>query len=108
MLLVAERVCAEMMLSAWMLPFVDPAVRAIGLLQQLGVAEAEDPCAAIPFATYAAAGWPLLAGKADRPTFTTTAIAFDYQPAEAELAPPATFTEVSLAELAAPLAAYGF
>lgn len=107
-LLVAERVCAEMMLSAWMLPFVDPAVRAIGLLQQLGAAGAEDPCAAIPFSTYAAGGWPLLAGKADRPTLTTTAITFDYQPAEAELAPPATFTEVGLAQLAAPLAAYGF
>ncbi len=30
-----ERVCAETMLSGWMAPFVDPAVRAIALLEQL-------------------------------------------------------------------------
>ena len=30
-----ERVCAEAMLSGWMTPFVDPAVRALALLEQL-------------------------------------------------------------------------
>jgi hypothetical protein len=95
-----ERVCAEAMLSGWMRPFVDPAVRAIALLEQLA-GPPDDPCAAIPFTTYAAAGWPLLSGKADRPTFVTTAIRFDYEPAPGELSPPAAFRAVAAEDLAA-------
>ena len=60
------------------LPFLDPAIRAIALIQQTLDGGAADPCAGIPFATYAAGGWPLIAGKADRPTLVTNAIAFDY------------------------------
>jgi hypothetical protein len=95
-----ERVCAEAMVSGWMAPFVDPAVRAIALLEQLGRRAPEDACAAIPFTTYAAAGWPLMSGKADHPTFVTDAIRFDYEPAPGELAPPASFREVTAGELA--------
>ena len=94
-----ERVCAEMMLSGWMGPFVDPAVRAIALLEQPRTRPGGDPCAAIPFATYAAAGWPLMAGKVDHPTFVTTAIRFDYRPSPEELATPERFREVPIGEL---------
>jgi hypothetical protein len=93
-----ERVCAELMLSAWMRPFVDPAVLALALLEPLPIEG--DPCARIPFTTYAAAGWPLLAGKIDRPTFETTTIRFDHDPAPGELAPPERFEDVSIEDLA--------
>jgi hypothetical protein len=99
-----ERVCAETMLSSWMAPFVDPAVRAIALLEQLSAPAPADACAAIPFTTYAAAGWPLMAGKADHPTFVTTAIRFDYTPVAGELSPPAAAREVALEDLAALIA----
>jgi hypothetical protein len=96
-----ERVCAELMLSGWMRPFVDPAVRALALLEQLGGPPEGDACAAIPFTTYAAAGWPLLAGKIDRPSFVTARIAFDYRPASDELVPPPVSRAVAFEELAA-------
>jgi hypothetical protein len=89
-----DRVCAELMLSAWMRPFVDPVVRALALLEP--PPEPDDPCGRIPFTTYAAAGWPLLAGKIDHPTFATTAIRFDYDPAPGELAPPERFADVPI------------
>jgi hypothetical protein len=95
-----ERVCAEAMLSGWMRPFLDPAVRAIALLEQLSGPGAPDACAAIPFTAYAAAGWPLMTGKADHPTFVTRAIRFDYDPAAGELAPPSAAREVAIEELA--------
>jgi hypothetical protein len=95
-----ERVCAEAMLSGWMSAFVDPAVRAIAVLEQLSGPAEGDACAAIPFTTYAAAGWPLMSGKADRPTFVTSAIRFDYQPAPDELAPPAGFRDATGGEVA--------
>ncbi len=60
-----------------------------------------DACAAIPFTTYAAAGWPLISGKADHPTFVTRAIRFDYQPAPGELSPPAASRAVAAEDLAA-------
>lgn len=94
-LFVGERVCAEILVSSWMAPFVDPAVRALTLLDALK--QPEEPaattgsggnggaCAEIPVATLAAAGWPLLSGKIDRPTFETKAIRFDYRPAADEL-----------------------
>jgi hypothetical protein len=95
-----DRVCAEAMLNGWMGPFVDPAVRAIALLEQAAAPVAGDPCAAIPFPTYAAAGWPLLAGKIDRPSFVTTRIEFDYRPGPDELTPPAVSRELPIGELA--------
>lgn len=95
-----ERVCAELMLSAWMVPFVDPAIRAVALLEQVRPPADADACAVIPFATYAAAGWPLLAGKADRPTFETTSIRFDHQPQPEALTPPLEFKDAPPAALA--------
>lgn len=98
-LFVGEQVCAELMVSGWMTPFVDPAIRALALLEQ-AVAADGDPCQNIPFATYAAAGWPIMAGKIDRPTIETTRIVFDYQPQVDELTPPARFEEGGVYELA--------
>jgi hypothetical protein len=95
-----ERVCAEAMLSGWMSAFVDPAVRAIAMLEQLSGPAEGDACTAIPFTTYAAAGWPLMSGKADRPSFVTTAIRFDYQPSPDELVPPAGFRDATSGEAA--------
>jgi hypothetical protein len=95
-----DRVCAEAMLNGWMRPFVDPALRALALLEQLSAPGGGDACAAIPFATYGAAGWPLMAGKADQPTFVTKAIRFDYQPSPDELALPAGARDATSAEVA--------
>jgi hypothetical protein len=106
-LFVDERICAEMMLSEWMRPFLDPAIRTIALVQQM-LAPRADPCGEIPFAAYAAAGWPLIAGKSDRPTLETRTIAFDYEAAPGELMPPEAFVEVPLEQLRGALDAYGF
>jgi hypothetical protein len=107
-LFLEDRICAEMMLSEWMRPFLDPAIRTIALVQQTFGAEKADPCAEIPFATYAAGGWPLIAGKSDHPTLTTKAIAFDHEAAPAELTPPEAFVEVPLEQLRGALNGYGF
>jgi hypothetical protein len=107
-LFLEDRICAETMLSEWMLPFLDPAIRAIASMQQtLGTAPA-DPCAGIPFATYAAGGWPLIAGKSDRPTLVTKSVAFDYAAAPEELMPPEGFVEVPLEQLRDAIGSYGF
>lgn len=109
-LFVGERVCAEILVSSWMAPFVDPAVRALALLDTLKQTEQAaaaagsggnaDACAAIPVATLAAAGWPLLSGKIDRPTFETKAIRFDYRPAADELDLPEQASPMDAAEAA--------
>jgi hypothetical protein len=95
-----------MMLAEWMLPFLDPAIRAIASIRQLPDGRAADACAAIPLAAYAAAGWPLLAGKADRPTLATRTIAFDYAAGPGELTPPAAFVEVPIEALREALGSY--
>lgn len=107
-LFVDDRICAEMMLSEWMRPFLVPAIAAIALIQQTIGSERADPCVEIPFATYAAAGWPLMAGKSDRPTLATTTIAFDHEAPPEVLTPPEAFVEVPLEQLRAALAGYGF
>jgi hypothetical protein len=91
-LFAGDRVCAEILTSAWMRPFVDPAVQALALLETIKRPQpvGDDACADIPLTTLAAAGWPLLSGKIDHPTFATEAIRFDYEPAPGELALPAT------------------
>jgi hypothetical protein len=96
-----DRVCAEAMLNGWMGPFVDPAVRAIAILEQMSPPASGGACAAIPFTTLAAAGWPLLTGKIDRPSFVTTKIEFDYRPAPGELVPPAASRELAIEDLPA-------
>lgn len=105
-LFVGEQVCAELMTAGWTTPFVDPAIRALAMLDALAPGTA-DPCQRIPFTTYAATGWPLIAGKIDHPTIETTRIAFDYQPQQGELAPPASFQEGDVAHLIAVAKAAG-
>jgi hypothetical protein len=107
-LFVEDRICAETMQSEWMRPFLDPAIRAIALIQGTLGADRADPCTRIPFATYAAGGWPLIAGKADRPTLITEAVAFDYAAQPEELMPPQAFVEVPLEQLREALGGYGF
>jgi hypothetical protein len=107
-LFLEDRICAEAMQSEWMLPFLDPAIRAIALMQDTPGADPADPCARIPFATYAAGGWPLIAGKSDRPTLATKTVAFDYAAAPEELIPPEAFVEVPLEQLRGALGGYGF
>jgi hypothetical protein len=97
-LFVDEQVCAELMVSGWMTPFVDPAIRALALLEAL-VPTDDDACQRIPFATYAATGWPMMAGKIDRPTIETKEIAFNYRPPPDELAPPTAFEEGDVGQL---------
>jgi hypothetical protein len=79
-----EEICAEMLVSGWMQPFMAPVVQALDLLE--GMPAQGSGCARIPFAVYAAAGWPMLAGKIDHLTFETKAIRFDYAPLPGELA----------------------
>jgi hypothetical protein len=83
-----ERVCAELLLSGWMRPFLDPAVRALAVLERLDGPPPPDPCRRVPITTLAAAGWPLLAGSIDRPLFATRSLRFDYRPAPGELDAP--------------------
>jgi hypothetical protein len=80
-----EEICAEMLVSGWMQPFMAPVVQALDLLDDLPAPAQGSGCARIPFAVYAAAGWPMLAGKIDHLTFETTAIRFDYAPLPGEL-----------------------
>lgn len=95
-LFLEDEVCAEVLASAWMAPFLDPALRAMSILEELtgGPLSAAPgdtgPCASLPITTLAAAGWPLLVGKIDEPSFRTKSVRFDYQPERLELAlPPA-------------------
>jgi len=98
-LFVEDRVCAEVLVSGWMRPFVDPAVRALAMLEQLeGWGDGADPCAEIPITTLAAAGWPIMAGKLEQPAFETREIRFDYTPAPDELATPAPFRPAEAVE----------
>jgi hypothetical protein len=86
-----EEICAEMLVSGWMTPFVRPVVQALDLLEELSGTPRGRDCGNIPFAVYAAAGWPILAGKLDHLTFETRNVDFDYVPRERELAPPAHY-----------------
>jgi len=83
-----DQICAEMLVSSWMKPFVAPVVQALDRLEDLSGTPRGQGCERIPFAVYAAAGWPILAGKIDHLTFETESVRFDYQPPARELAPP--------------------
>lgn len=80
-----EEICAEMLVSGWMQPFMAPVVRALDLLDGVPAPAQGRGCGRIPFAVYAAAGWPMLAGKIDHLTFETRTIRFDYRPQPGEL-----------------------
>jgi hypothetical protein len=79
-----EEICAEMLVSGWMQPGMAPVVQALDLLDDMPAQGSG--CARIPFAVYAAAGWPMLAGKIDHLTFETSGIRFNYAPLRGELA----------------------
>ncbi len=86
-----ETICGELLISPWMKPFVSPAVEALAILERIKgdhdikAATLEGPCGALPFSSYAAAGWPLMAGGMNQRIFTTETISFDYQPGGDEL-----------------------
>lgn len=86
-----ETICGELLVSPWMKPFVSPAVEALAILERIKgdhdikSATMDGPCGALPFSSYAAAGWPLMAGGMNERIFTTETISFDYDPTESEL-----------------------
>lgn len=88
-----DLVCAEILASPWMAPFTDPGVQALALLDRLKGEDASgtatEGCGEAPITTLAAAGWPLLVGRIDRPTFETRRIDFEYRPEAGELEVPA-------------------
>jgi hypothetical protein len=86
-----EDICAEMLVSGWMKPFMAPVVQALDLLEDLSGTPRGRGCERIPFAVYAAQGWPIMAGKIDHLTFETRNVEFAYQPRERELALPAHY-----------------
>jgi hypothetical protein len=86
-----EQICAEMLVSTWMTPYVRPVVQALDLLEELSGTPRGSGCGHIPFAVYAAAGWPILAGKLNHLTFQTDTLDFEYEPQQRELALPAHF-----------------
>lgn len=75
------RVCGEVLAAGWMLRFLEPAVRALELL------EASDPrlrprqrhgCGPIGFRYWTSQGWPLLAGGRAEAVFVTERLRFDH------------------------------
>ncbi len=86
-----DQICGELLISPWMKPFVTPAVEALAILERIkGDHDIKDatldgPCGALPFTSYAAAGWPLMAGGMNHHIFKTETISFDYDPSGDEL-----------------------
>ena len=80
-----DEICAEMLVSGWIQPFIAPVVQALDLLDGMPAPAQGGGCGRIPFAVYGAAGWPMLAGKIDHLTFETKAIRFDYTSPAGEL-----------------------
>lgn len=78
------RICAEVLASAWMLRFLEPAIRALELLQAVEPALAPRPrhgCSALGFASWTAQGWPLLVSGRSDTVFATERIRFDHRQA---------------------------
>lgn len=93
-LFVQDEVCAEVLSTPWTIPFIDPAVQALTLVDRIGgerIPTSAEACPRIPFTTLAADGWPMLAGKLDQPIFKTRTFRMDYRPAPGELEVPARF-----------------
>lgn len=78
------RICAEVLASAWMLRFLEPAIRALELLQAVEPTLAPRPrhgCSAFGFASWTTQGWPLLVSGRSDTVFATERIRFDHRPA---------------------------
>ncbi len=86
-----DKICGELLISPWMKPFASPAVQALAILERIKgdhdikSATLDGPCGALPFTSYASAGWPLMAGGMNQRVFTTETISFDYDPSDTEL-----------------------
>jgi hypothetical protein len=86
-----DEICGELLVSPWMKPFVDPAVKALAIIERLegdvGLTSTglKGACGTLPFSSYAKAGWPLMAGGIEQPIFETETISFDYEPSGDEL-----------------------
>lgn len=91
---VDERICGEVLASAWMAPFIAPIIQSLELMQRVSPKLSpidREACGAIPFTVYARNGWPLMAGWADEAAFLTQTIRFDHYPDDALFIPPAGF-----------------
>ena len=81
--IIDERICAEVLASPWMGPFTAPLVRAIELLQRIAPQLAprpHEPCGKVGFAIYAGDGFPLMAAFKGEPLFEVTLLRFDHRP----------------------------
>lgn len=87
-----EAICAEVLASSWMTPFMAPAVEAfdvlIGDMRELRPTSGGQ-CGAAPFAALAANGWPLVVGWQDASYYTTETVRFDHDLAAPDLTPEA-------------------
>lgn len=77
-----DRLCAEALVSPWMGRLTGGAVQALGWLQRRVAAPSVSPCGAIPFAAFAGAGYPLIAGGPQKTLFTTDRIEFAVEMAD--------------------------
>lgn len=76
-LTLGETTCGEVLAATWTRPLIGRLVRAVELLQRLDhriQPKARGRCGAVPFAAYAAKGWPLMAGWSDRAIVETSRI----------------------------------
>ena len=83
---VGERICGEVLASAWMTPFIEPITRSLELMQRVEPdlrPKDRAECGAIPFNVYARNGWPLMAGWSDEAAFLTEIVRFDHYPDDA-------------------------
>jgi hypothetical protein len=83
---VGERICGEVLASAWMTPFIEPITRSLELMQRIEPdlrPKDRAECGAIPFNVYARNGWPLMAGWSDEAAFLTETVRFDHYPDDA-------------------------
>lgn len=84
------RICGELLVSAWMKPFMEPIAQAIALAQRDEARLAPRPrhgCSPMGFALLTEQGWPLLASGRDATIWRTTDLRFDHRPSWAA-APP--------------------
>jgi hypothetical protein len=90
-LIVGERICAEVLASPWTTGFTQPLVRTLELLQRAEPELAPKPhgsCPPVGFGVYADGGFPLLVGYKGEPLFRVTRLRFDHRPPEAAFALP--------------------